>query len=92
VNSVSVHVSGCQSRISQIWRHDVGRDQGHHGCTTLYISVYLPVRCMELPSTIHHHTTLSWRKSSAAHHYAWLPCAVPADCIGETYRIWRLPS
>jgi hypothetical protein len=37
VNSVSIHVSGWQSRMSQIWRHDVGRDQGHHGCTTLYI-------------------------------------------------------
>jgi hypothetical protein len=67
VNSVPVHVSGWQSLISQIWRRDVGRDQGHHGCTTLYISVYLPVRCMELRSTIHHRTTSSWRGNRAPH-------------------------
>jgi hypothetical protein len=70
--------------MSQNRRHDVGRDQGHHGCTTLYISVYLPVRFRELRSTIHHRTTSSW---GAAHHYAWLPCAVPAYCIGETHRL-----
>jgi hypothetical protein len=51
VNSVSAHVSGWQSPISQIWRRDVGSDQDHHGCTTLYVSVYLPLRCMERCST-----------------------------------------
>jgi hypothetical protein len=67
VNSARVETSGRQSPISQNSQHGGGNDQVHHGCTTLYISVYLLPSPLEWDADTLYHTS-SWRRSNGASH------------------------